>query len=140
MQKLDIALILHQLDVRKHEATRQSEVRNRLSEDLVAAETEVARVRQDYESTGHSIRELEQCTDNLRQKYAQALDELSLKTNNIGLLNEQNKHLTREKTEALSELERLSRQQELLVAEQETREHKQNVLERQRKHLENNYL
>lgn len=131
-KKLDIALILHQLDVRKHEASRQSEARNRLSEDLAAAETEVARVRQDYESTGHSIRELEQCADNLRQKYAQALDELSLKTNNIGLLNEQNKHLTREKTEALSELKRLSRQQELLVAEKETREHKQNVLERQK--------
>ena len=96
-KKLDIALILHQLDVRKHEASRQSEARNRLSEDLAAAETEVARVRQDYESTGHSIRELEQCADNLRQKYAQALDELSLKTNNIGLLNEQNKHLTRRK-------------------------------------------
>lgn len=131
-KKLDIALILYQLSVRENEANRQSEARNSLSDDLTTAEADIARVRQEYETTGQSIRELEQHADNLRQKYAQALDELSLKTNSIGLLNEQNKHLAREKAEALSELERLSRQQQLLVAEQETREHKQKVLEQQK--------
>lgn len=131
-KKLDIALILYQLSVREKEANRQSEARDRLSEDLAATEADIAQVRQEYETIGQSIRDLEQYADNLRQKYAQALDELSLKTNSIGLLNEQNKHLAREKAEALSELERLSQQQELLIAEQETREHKQKVLEQQK--------
>lgn len=132
MKKLDIALILHQLGGREEEANKLNETRAQLSNDLTTTEANIARGRKGYELVGQKIRDLEARTESLRVKHSGLLDQLSEKNNSIVLLKEQNRNFDKDKVEAKAEIERLARQQELLLAERETREHKRNVLLKQR--------
>ncbi|HHU07133.1 MAG TPA: chromosome segregation protein SMC [Clostridiaceae bacterium] len=132
LKKLDIALLLHQLTAREEEAAKLEELKQQLAADLSDVEANILTIRQRNEGIGQSIKEKEACIEKLRADHGEKLDRQSLLTNNIGLLREQNKHLEKEKSEAVAEQERLARSRELLETEKETREHKRKVLERQR--------
>lgn len=132
IKKLDIALLLHQLSIKEQEAEKLEESKQQLAADLADAEANILKIRQRNEGIGQIIKEKEAHIEKLRTEHGDKLDQQSLLINNIGLLKEQNKHLEKEKNEAVAELERLDRSQELLAAEKETREHKRSVLERQK--------
>ncbi|HZW98264.1 MAG TPA: chromosome segregation protein SMC [Bacillota bacterium] len=132
LKKLDIALLLHQLGVREEEAAKLNESKQQLAADLSDVEANIIKIRQRNEGIGQSIKGKEDLIEKLRAEHGDKLDQQSLLANNIGLLKEQNKHLEKEKSEAVAEQERLGRSRELLETEREAREHKKKVLERQR--------